>query len=175
MLLQHPSGIDRKVKKNIDLSHDALTILAEKWLKKKNFGVTFDDKFKALAETGEQPDSLGFRNGVSALVECKCSRSDFLADSKKKFRMEPDLGMGDWRFYLCPEGLIGKNEIPHWWGLLWAVKGKVIEVSGVPTNVSWVSEKPFCGNKKAEMSMMYSALRKLTRGKPFSDVYDNLK
>ena len=159
------------MKKENELTHDELTVLAEKWLKKKNCGVTFNDKFKALAETGEQPDSLGFRSEVSLLVECKRSRSDFLADSKKKFRINPDVGMGDWRFYLCPEGLITKEEIPLGWGLLWVVKGKVVEVSGVPSNMHWISGKPFNANKKAEMAMMYSALRKLTKAKLLSELY----
>ena len=163
------------MKKNSDLTHDALTVLADKWLKKKNCGVTFNDKFKALAETGEQPDALGFRSQVSLLVECKCSRSDFFADSKKKFRVNPDLGMGDWRFYLCPEGLISGDEIPLGWGLLWVVKGKVVEVSGIPSNMHWISRKPFNGNKEAEMAMMYGALRKLTKAKSFDDVYGKAK
>jgi len=157
------------------LSHDELTVLAEKWLKKKNCGVTFNDKFKALTSTGEQPDALGMRQHVSVMVECKCSKRDFVTDANKAFRKQPDLGVGDWRFYLCPERLIYPDEIPDGWGLLWVVNGKVKEIFGVPTNTQWQSNKPFTGNKEVEFSMMYSALRRLTNMDLFGNVYSNKK
>jgi len=157
--------------KHTQLTHDQLTILAEKWLKKQNCGVTFNDKFKALTTSGEQPDALGMRQGASILVECKCSRQDYLIDAKKTFRMKPELGMGDWRFFLCPQGLIQPEELPSGWGLLWEVNGKVTEVKGVPSNIFWQSKKPFTGNKEVEFAMLYSATRKLTTLGLFNEIY----
>ncbi|SUB81987.1 Uncharacterised protein [Pragia fontium] len=104
------------------LSHDELCIRAERFLKTNGFGVVFHDKFRANASSGELPDALGFRNGVSCLIEVKCSRSDFQADKKKHFRIKPELGLGDWRFYMCEPGIITVDDLPVGWGLL-HVKG----------------------------------------------------
>ncbi|GBQ90079.1 hypothetical protein GCM10007866_16160 [Gluconobacter albidus] len=70
---------------------------------------------------GESPDAIGYRvsdmiNGGSTIVECKVSRSDFLADRKKPHRQTG--GMGKWRYFMCPEGLISPDELPDKWGLL---------------------------------------------------------
>ncbi|MDA3176190.1 hypothetical protein JWE21_29185, partial [Klebsiella pneumoniae] len=40
------------------------------------------------------------------LIEAKCSRSDLLADRKKPFRVEPEKGMGDWRFMISEPGIV---------------------------------------------------------------------
>lgn len=72
---------------------------------------------------GESPDAIGFRvserhyGGGATVVECKVSRSDFLADAKKVHRTD-GFGMGRFRYYLCPEGLIAQSELPSGWGLL---------------------------------------------------------
>lgn len=78
----------------------------------------------------ELPDVIGFGTGLirngrwdngvhSQLIEVKVSRGDFLADRKKSFRMHPEKGMGDLRYYCCPKGLINKEEVPTGWGLLY--------------------------------------------------------
>lgn len=63
----------------------------------------------------------GFLDGTY-LIEVKTSRADFLADAKKSHRQcsTPDAALGNWRFYLCSEGLIEPAELPEKWGLLWA-------------------------------------------------------
>jgi hypothetical protein len=49
-----------------------------------------------------------------------------LRDSKKPFRKFADMGMGEYKYYLCPEGLITENDLPELWGLLWIdEKGKI--------------------------------------------------
>lgn len=71
---------------------------------------------------GERADAWGYRwgyNGGSVLVEVKVSRSDFLADAKKPHRNGEVLGMGTYRYYMCPEGIITLDDLPHGWGLLW--------------------------------------------------------
>lgn len=67
----------------------------------------------------ELPDVIGFKRRESIVVECKISRSDFLADKKKPFRVMPDRGMGDKRYYCCPQGLIKPDELPPSWGLVY--------------------------------------------------------
>jgi hypothetical protein len=51
-------------------------------------------------------------------VECKVTRSDFLADRNKPFRVKPKTGVGCERYYLVPQGLIAIDELPAGWGLL---------------------------------------------------------
>ena len=76
------------------------------------------------ATHGEQPDILGISSfGESILIEVKVSRSDFLADKKKLWRSNPEMGMGDFRVYLTPKGLLKPDDIPHGW-MLWEVHGK---------------------------------------------------
>lgn len=85
---------------------------------------------------GENPDVFGVRHGYeyqakedgtfsgafdvgSILIEVKTSRSDFLVDAKKKPRQYPETGVGKWRYYLCPTGLIREDELPAQWGLIY--------------------------------------------------------
>jgi len=77
----------------------------------------------------ELADVIGFQSRHSVIIECKVSRSDFLADMKKSFRAAPDKGMGDYRYYCCPKGLIKPEELPIGWGLLYIYpSGKVRRV-----------------------------------------------
>lgn len=82
-------------------------------------------------DNGEIPDALGFRNvsweDSSVLVEAKTSRSDFLADARKPHRIEPALGLGRFRYFLAPAGLIATEELPARWGLIEAT-GNTLKV-----------------------------------------------
>ncbi len=144
-----------------DLTHDDLCAIAYKFLRNNGFGVTFHDKFKASNPSGEQPDAMGFRSGTSCLIECKRTRSDFLADKKKRFRITPSMGMGDWRLFLAPKGLIKVNELPDKWGLLETDGRRVYKTHGWPSNTQWISNKPFEGSKINEQAYLYSALRRM--------------
>lgn len=156
------------------MTHGELCLLGERFLHRNGFKVSFHDRFVASVRSGEQPDALGFRNGASCLLEAKCSRSDFLADKKKKFRVDPSMGMGDWRFFICPAGLISEDELPSGWGLL-EVKGtRVFKVCGWPGNCGWTVNKPFSADKQAECDYMYSALRRVQLRGHLNDVYDKL-
>jgi hypothetical protein len=65
------------------------------------------------------PDAIGWKRAChSVLVECKVTRSDFLADRAKPFRLKPAKGVGCERFYLAPADLIRREELPPGWGLL---------------------------------------------------------
>ena len=154
--------------------HDYLCFRAERWLKSRNCGVVFNDKFQAVTYSGEQPDALGFRTNCSILIECKASRSDFLADRKKRFRKDPSLGVGDWRFYMCEPAVINVEDLPDGWGLLWVHPKKVEQVYGIPTNTMYESKKPFNGNKNDELRLMYSALRRISIRGHFDCIYEKL-
>lgn len=64
------------------------------------------------------PDAIGWtRDGYSVVVECKVSRSDFLADARKKSRA---LGivLGDERWYLTAPGVVRPADLEPGVGLL---------------------------------------------------------
>ncbi|WP_392889773.1 adenylosuccinate synthase [Pseudomonas migulae] len=120
------------------LSHAELSKIAVRWLK-RNRGAGGPGCHIAMSETksgwgGEIPDAIGFRatgwEDGSIVVEVKTSRSDFLADRKKPHRQDGK-GMGNWRYFMCPEGLIRSDELPAGWGLLWVnSRGHVKPIAG---------------------------------------------
>jgi hypothetical protein len=83
---------------------------------------------------GEIVDAIGLKTAEgteTVVIEVKVSRSDFLADKKKPFRQQSELGMGNYRYYMAPEGLINASELPPKWGLLEiGARGKVNVVCG---------------------------------------------
>ena len=82
-----------------------------------------------LERAGESPDAFGWGGWTTQLIEVKVSRSDFLSDKKKRWRIFPNDGIGSFRSYLCPDGLIKKEDIPDKWGLLYANnKGKITRI-----------------------------------------------
>lgn len=96
--------------------------------------------------SGETPDAMGWRMAGhldgSVVVEVKVSRSDFKADMKKAHRSGDSLGMGNWRYYLCPEGLIVPDDLPEKWGLIYADdKGRVRPVVGPMTTRNYFESK----------------------------------
>jgi hypothetical protein len=108
------------------LTHREMCDIAVKWLKRpasrQGPGCQFAFSESRGSWEGEIPDAIGFRAGVfneaSVLVEVKVSRSDFLADVKKPHRLEPAKGMGAYRYFMAPEGLIKVEELPPKWGLV---------------------------------------------------------
>lgn len=81
----------------------------------------------------ESPDTIGFRPaGCSILFEVKVSRGDYTSDKRKQHRMDPSRGMGDWRFYVCPEGMISPNELPAGWGLFYFTSRGSLKPVAVP-------------------------------------------
>ncbi|MCC4260828.1 adenylosuccinate synthase [Pseudomonas aestusnigri] len=121
------------------LTHSDLCAIAVKWLKRAN-SAGGPGCHIAVSEcrsgwTGEVPDAIGFRaagsiDDGSVVVECKTSRSDFLADRKKAHRT--DGGCGNWRYFMAPEGIISPDELPDRWGLLTVnSRGHVKAVSGL--------------------------------------------
>jgi len=77
----------------------------------------------ALTETkaefvAEIPDAIGFRYDDSVVIEVKVSRADFIKDKSKPHRLEPASGMGRFRYFMAPAGVIKAAELPDSWGLL---------------------------------------------------------
>lgn len=137
--------------------HKRLCEIGEKFLKRPLSANGHGCHF-AIREAmcyGESPDVFGIRHGQgdsfdtgTVIIEVKVSRSDFLADKKKPFRLNPDKGMGKWRYYMCPEGLIQPAELPPRWGLLYVNKrGHVKPVWGA-INLQKETYTDYHGNKR---------------------------
>lgn len=109
----------------IPFTHAQLCGIAVKWLQRPHSGGG-PSCLVAVSEVaggwdGEIPDAIGFclahwETGAT-VVEVKVTRSDFLADRKKPHR-QPGQGMGSWRYFMAPEGLIRVDELPQGWGLI---------------------------------------------------------
>jgi hypothetical protein len=143
--------------------HKKLVAKGATWLRKQGCGVVITDSIQAITRNGERPDVIGWRENVSILLECKASRADFLKDFAKPFREDPAKGVGDWRFYLCPENIIKPDELPDGWGLLLFNGRSVVVAAGVPGNTGWFTEMPFTADKHSENAILASALRRYQR------------
>lgn len=144
------------------MTHKELVMIGFKWmLANCSVGVAFRE-FRAVAN-GEYTDVIGFGSGGhSVIIEVKVSRADFIADKKKRFRLSPEHGMGKQRFYLCPAGLIQKEELPAGWGLVYVTPdGKARKVHTPYKGNIGERHEGFNHNIKAEHGLMYSALRRL--------------
>lgn len=139
--------------------HAELVGRARGWLRRNGCNIVLAE---FCASTPEKPDAIGWRDGLSLLVECKVSRSDFFADRSKPFRADPTQGMGDWRFYLSPPGIVKPEYLPQGWGLLWAHPKKIERVHGGPFgNTCYYRDRPFQANRNAEIRLLVSAMRRL--------------
>jgi hypothetical protein len=108
----------------------------------------------------ERPDAIGWAWGgrISILVECKATRSDFLADKKKSHRKR--VGVGEYRYYLVNEGVATAVDLPEKWGLI-EVQGRKLVV----TQLAERQERSMAG----EMALLWSLGRRaqeLERAKP---------
>lgn len=112
--------------KEHNFTHKALAELAVRWLKRVRSsggpGCAIAMSECKTGYSGEIPDAIGFRRtghaqtDGSVVIEVKISRADFLADAKKPHRVSG--GVGSWRYYMAPTGLIAPMELPTGWGLL---------------------------------------------------------
>lgn len=158
-------------------THSELVSIAEKWLlgtRKCSFAFTE----LACIATSEIPDAIGFRSDGSVLVECKTSRADFLSDKKKYFRIYSHMGVGVYRFFMAPEGIIKSSDLPKGWGLVTVnEKGKPRMLVGPRGNCysSEENSRTFHNerNLQAEHGMMMSALRRLHLRGVLPLIYDN--
>jgi hypothetical protein len=147
------------------LTHAELVARAGAWLRTKGCKITFTE---LVSLCGENPDAIGWRDSgcISLLIECKTSRADFHADKHKMHRRaDADglrWGMGRFRYYLCPPGVIRVEDLPPKWGLLWCHPKKIELVRGKdPLNYGPAEEFVHQVSYSSELQMMFSALNRL--------------
>lgn len=137
------------------MTHSCLIELAAMWLRKKCCVVITDMSTGSCSET---PDAIGWHGRQSTVIECKASRSDFRKDGQKPFRLSPKTGMGDFRYFMAPKGLIQQQELPEAWGLLEALGDGCVRVAFEAT-------KEEC-SKRHETFLLLSALRRVGQTPP---------
>ncbi len=110
----HDYDLDGIVDTEEVMSHDLCVKMAAEYMRKRA-DVVLPEFF---CHNSELPDVIAFTTRCSTVIECKVSRSDFLKDRQKPFRINANQGMGDYRFYCAPKGLIKPEELPRGWGLI---------------------------------------------------------
>jgi hypothetical protein len=170
------------IKSKMMITHKQGVEIAYKWLLKNGrVGIAFKE---LVSVDREIPDVIGFDSWQSILIEVKVSRSDFIKDKKKIHRTK---GMGNWRFFACPKGLIKKEELPEKWGLIYIdEKGRAkveydCRVKKVPfeyddgnivIRTTGADENWFDTDMKAERAIFYTALRRLFIKGYVKHIYD---
>jgi hypothetical protein len=144
--------VPERLKSNA-VTHSQLVSKAVSWLRGYRCGVVLSEQ---ACVSGEMPDAIGWKRAChSVLVECKVTRSDFLADRGKPFRVKPNQGVGCERFYLVPPGLVAIEELPQGWGLLEMVRGRIQMTQASATNLR--STYGF----GCEMNLLLASLRRV--------------
>lgn len=140
----------------VRVTHDELSAITAKWLKRHSQNILIPNcatvalDMKTLEQ--EKPDVIGWNGSSSVMIEVKVGRGDFMQDFKKPFRQICEKGVGEFRYYCCPSGLINKNELPAKWGLLYLNDKKQIEI----IKVAEIQQ----ANLNAERNMLISLLRR---------------
>lgn len=153
------------------MTHQELVESGYRWLLSKcSFAIK-----DLVTHNREVPDVIGFNSNGSFVLEAKASRADFLADKKKPFRINPEDGMGDWRFFIAPQGLINKDELPELWGLIEVNKRGKATCTYNPFGKgnfygNWL-RNPKC--EGCERIVMFSALRRLQKNKMIETIYES--
>lgn len=137
------------------ITHDMLVAKAKRWLEKSHgnkfaCGVVLAE-YKSYAD--EIPDIIGFNSNRSILIECKVSRADFKADSRKSHRHYIKK-LGNLRYYLTLPNVACPEDITNGWGLLYASDKKITEVK----ESEWFADDSV---KAAEWPILYSIIRRL--------------
>ena len=135
------------------INHSQLVEAAAKWL-----GNRCSIVITELSTIGETPDAIGWHGKHSILVECKASRSDFLADKSKWFRREDWQGVGITRYFMVPPGIIALEELPAKWGLL--------ELTRDSVRIIRESEYFQEANHRHEIGILLSTLRRVGQCAP---------
>ena len=138
------------------MTHQEIVAVAMKIVKRRQDGLGAKLAFAELVtecSSRETPDVMGFAGNQTILIECKASRSDFLRDAHKLARRTPEQGMGRYRWYLCPWGIITPEDIPEKWGLIWHVQKSKIEII---KQAEWQNS-----NANSERDFLYSVVRRI--------------
>lgn len=116
---------------NFEITHRSLCLKGAKYLRSSGIHHFHRAQYSVceLERCGECPDAFGWGGSSTQLIEAKISRGDFLSDKNKIWRQRPEYGLGRYRSYICPTGLISTDELPYNWGLLYIDdKGKITEI-----------------------------------------------
>lgn len=123
LIHSNPSAAPQK--KYNTAQHRELCLLGAKWLMRLPFSGVKYVSVELVTLGWELADVWGTTGFRSYLIEVKVSRSDFLRDAKKDVRINPKEGAGNFRYYLCPVGMVSPEEVPDTWGLLYEKDGKI--------------------------------------------------
>ena len=135
------------------MTHSQLVEKAVHWLRRYRCGVVLSEQ---ACVSGEMPDAIGWKRAChSVLIECKLTRSDFLADRAKPFRLKSEQGVGCERFYLTPASLIRREELPAGWGLLELQRGRIQMASPSAKNLRTAV------GFRYEMNLLLASLRRV--------------
>lgn len=156
---------------NQSLTHLDLVNRAAKWLISKHKCKWVLREYKMMM-IDEEPDVIGWDSwGHSVLIEVKVSRADFLRDKKKAHRNPywggtsgEAGGLGQKRYFCCPLGLIGADELPEGWGLIY-VDGKHLRAVKEA-----VAREKTAYNRGDEMMLLLNAARRATNNEPIPDL-----
>ncbi len=156
-------------KKEVEINHDTLVQAGSKWLASCAPVVVTE-----LSGGQEEADVIAFgcnlrkRMGKkyfkelfippmygygTIIIECKASITDFKVDAKKDFRIDPGKGMGDYRFYLTPPGLVSIEDLLPGWGL--------IEMHGKKIKIMHCSQVFKETSRGAEVGVLTSVIRRI--------------
>jgi len=137
------------------MTHRELVEIGKKWLWGKCDIVVTELTTWAV----ETPDVFGWKSFVSTLIECKTNRQDFFADRHKWSRRMLKDGVGQYRYYLMPEGVVNSiDEIPPKWGLL------ILKDSGKVQCVK--KSEVFISDLTKEMMILISCIRRIGQNPP---------
>lgn len=140
------------------MTHSELVTRAAKWMRSTLRCSVVIEEMVAYTFNGETPDAIGWRGGYSVLVECKISRADFRRDLHKSFRCGAINGMGDWRFYVTPRGLLRAKDCLDGWGIYEVIGKRIVHAHG--ERFGNAKPPPFAGCMRSERAILLSALRR---------------
>lgn len=136
------------------LTHADLVEIGVHWLKRRGCVGILTELGGRKSVHGEIPDVIGWHGTTSILLECKVSRADFFADRKKPFRQDPSKGMGAFRYYLVPSGLLdGEDLAQTGWGLL--------ETAGKLVRLKFKGKQHLDYCVRGELQLMATALQRV--------------
>lgn len=134
------------------MTHKELCVVACRWLagiNRRHLVALFRESHYLL---GEQADAFAVWSpvGVTHMVECKVSRSDFLADKHKPWRKNPEQGLGAIRSYLTLPGVIrDKSEVPDCWNWYeYNEETDSLVARFVPDPPEWMGQSHFFANRR---------------------------
>jgi hypothetical protein len=126
---------------------------AVRWLRSYRCGVVLSEQACA---SGEMPDAIGWKQAShSVLVECKVTRTDFLADRDKPFRKKPEQGVGCERYYFTAPNLVKVEELPAGWGWLEYRRGRIETMQPSARNLRTAQGFGY------EMNLLLASLRRV--------------